>query len=305
MVTDKNLSVSLCGLTFKNPVVPASGTFGFGLELADSVDLNLLGGISLKGTTREARFGNPTPRIAECTAGMINSVGLQNPGIGVLVADKAPALRRIYGGVIIANISGYSVEEYAFNCARADGCPAIDLLEVNVSCPNVHGGGMAFGTDPKSAAAITAAVKAVTRKPVFIKLSPNVTDIVTIARACEDAGADGITLVNTFLGMRIDIRKRKPVIANTMGGFSGPAIFPVALRMVYQVAHACSIPVMGCGGVRRAEDVVEMMMAGATAVQVGAENLRNPMACPEIIAALPALIDSLGIDSLQEIIGII
>lgn len=305
MVAEKNLAVSLCGLTMKNPVVPASGTFGFGIELADAMDLNTLGGISLKGTTREPRYGNPTPRIAECTAGMINSVGLQNPGIEALVADKAPALRSIYGGVIIANISGYSVEEYAFNCARADGCPAIDLLEVNVSCPNVHGGGMAFGTDPKSAAAVTAAVKAVTRKPVFIKLSPNVTDIVTIARACEDAGADGITLVNTFLGMRIDIRKRKPVIANTMGGFSGPAIFPVALRMVYQVAHACSIPVMGCGGVRRAEDVVEMMMAGATAVQVGAENLRNPMACPEIIAALPALMDSLGIDSLQEIIGII
>ena len=305
MVAEKNLAVSLCGLTMKNPVVPASGTFGFGIELADAMDLNTLGGISLKGTTREPRYGNPTPRIAECTAGMINSVGLQNPGIEALVADKAPALRSIYGGVIIANISGYSVEEYAFNCARADGCPAIDLLEVNVSCPNVHGGGMAFGTDPKSAAAVTAAVKAVTRKPVFIKLSPNVTDIVSIARACEDAGADGITLVNTFLGMRIDIRKRKPVIANTMGGFSGPAIFPVALRMVYQVAHACSIPVMGCGGVRRAEDVVEMMMAGATAVQVGAENLRNPMACPEIIAALPALMDSLGIDSLQEIIGII
>ena len=305
MVTDKQLSVGLCGLTFKNPVVPASGTFGFGLELADSLDLNTLGGIALKGTTREPRYGNPTPRIAECTAGMINSVGLQNPGIEALVSDKAPALRRIYGGVIIANISGYSVEEYAFNCARADACPAIDLLEVNVSCPNVHGGGMAFGTDPKSAAAVTAAVKAVTRKPVFIKLSPNVTDIVSIARACEDAGADGITLVNTFLGMRIDIKRRKPVIANKMGGFSGPAVFPVALRMVWQVAHACGIPVMGCGGVRRAEDVIEMMMAGATAVQVGAENLRNPMACPEIVRALPALMDTLGINSLQEIIRIV
>ena len=305
MVTDKNLSVSLCGLTMKNPVVPASGTFGFGLELADAMDLDVLGGISLKGTTREARFGNPTPRIAECTAGMINSVGLQNPGIEALVSDKAPALRRIYGGAIIANISGYSVEEYAFNCERADACPAIDILEVNVSCPNVHGGGMAFGTDTQSAAAVTKAVKAVTHKPVFIKLSPNVTDIVSIARACEDAGADGITLVNTFLGMRIDIRKRKPVIANKMGGFSGPAVFPVALRMVWQVAHACAIPVMGCGGVRRAEDVVEMMMAGATAVQVGAENLRNPQACPEIVAALPALMDELGIDSLQDIIGIV
>ncbi len=301
----KDLSVSLCGLTLKNPVVPASGTFGFGLELADTLDLNVLGGISLKGTTREARFGNPTPRIAECTAGMINSVGLQNPGIEALVSDKAPALRRIYGGCIIANISGYSVEEYAFNCERADACAAIDILEVNVSCPNVHGGGMAFGTDPQSAAAVTRAVKAVTHKPVFIKLSPNVTDIVSIARACEDAGADGLTLINTVLGMRIDIKKRKPVIANKMGGFSGPAVFPLALRMVYQVAHACRIPVMGCGGVARAEDVLEMMMAGATAVQVGAENLRNPAACPEIIEALPALMERLGIDRLQDIIGIV
>ncbi len=301
----KDLSVELCGIRLKNPVIPASGTFGFGLELADTFDLKLLGGISLKGTTREARFGNPTPRIAECTAGMINSVGLQNPGIEVLVGEKAPALRKIYDGCIIANISGYSVEEYAFNCARADACPDIDLIEINVSCPNVHGGGMAFGTDPAQAAAVTKAVReAVSRKPVFIKLSPNVTDIVSIARACEDAGADGITLINTLLGMRIDIRKRKPVIANKMGGFSGPAVFPLALRMVYQVAHACGIPVMGCGGVARAEDVVEMMMAGATAVQVGAENLRNPLACPEILEALPPLMDSLGINSLQEIIGI-
>ena len=301
MVID--LSVSLCGLTLRNPVIPASGTFGFGLELADSMDLNVLGGISLKGTTREARFGNPTPRIAECTAGMINSVGLQNPGIEALVADKAPALRRIYGGCILANISGFSVEEYAYNCAKADACPDIDLIEVNVSCPNVHAGGMAFGTDPDSAAAVTKAVREVVRhKPVFIKLSPNITDIVSIARACEDAGADGITLINTVLGMRIDIKKRKPIIANKMGGFSGPAVFPLALRMVYQVAHACTIPVMCCGGVARADDVVEMMMAGATAVQVGAENLRNPLASPEIVEALPALMDSLGIDSLQEII---
>ena len=304
-MVNKDLSVSLCGIRLANPVIPASGTFGFGLELADSFDLNLLGGISLKGTTREARFGNPTPRIAECTAGMINSVGLQNPGIEALVADKAPALRKIYSGAIIANISGFSVEEYAYNCARADACPDIDIIEVNVSCPNVHAGGMAFGTDPDSAAAVTKAVKAVTHKPVFIKLSPNVTDIVAIARACEDAGADGITLINTLLGMRIDIKRRQPVIANKMGGFSGPAVFPLALRMVYQVAHACKIPVMGCGGVRRAEDVVEMMMAGATAVQVGAENLRNPLACPEIVKALPALMDSLGINSLQEIIGIV
>ena len=304
-MVNKDLSVQLCGLRLNNPVVPASGTFGFGLELADTFDLNVLGGISLKGTTREARFGNPTPRIAECNAGMINSVGLQNPGIEALVTDKAPALRKIYRGAIIANISGFSVEEYAYNCERADACPDIDILEVNVSCPNVHNGGMAFGTDPASAAAVTKAVKAVSRKPVFLKLSPNVTDIVSIAKACEDAGADGITLINTLLGMRIDIKRRQPVIANKMGGFSGPAVFPLALRMVYQVAHACSIPVMGCGGVRRAEDVVEMMMAGATAVQVGAENLRNPMVCPEIVAALPELMDTLGINSLQEIIGIV
>ena len=304
-MVNKDLSVQLCGIRLDNPVVPASGTFGFGLELADTFDLNVLGGISLKGTTREARFGNPTPRIAECNAGMINSVGLQNPGIEALVADKAPALRKIYRGAIIANISGFSVEEYAYNCERADACPDIDILEVNVSCPNVHNGGMAFGTDPASAAAVTKAVKAVSRKPVFLKLSPNVTDIVSIAKACEDAGADGITLINTLLGMRIDIKRRQPVIANKMGGFSGPAVFPLALRMVYQVAHACSIPVMGCGGVRRAEDVVEMMMAGATAVQVGAENLRNPMVCPEIVAALPELMDKLGINSLQEIIGIV
>lgn len=304
-MVNKDLSVNLCGLRLENPVIPASGTFGFGLELADSLDLNVLGGISLKGTTREARFGNPTPRIAECNAGMINSVGLQNPGIEALVADKAPALRKIYRGAIIANISGFSVEEYAYNCEQADACADIDILEVNVSCPNVHNGGMAFGTDPASAAAVTKAVKAVSSKPVFLKLSPNVTDIVSIARACEDAGADGITLINTLLGMRIDIRRRRPVIANKMGGFSGPAVFPLALRMVYQVAHACSIPVMGCGGVRRAEDVVEMMMAGATAVQVGAENLRNPMVCPEIVAALPELMDNLGINSLQEIIGIV
>ena len=304
-MVNKDLSVNLCGLRLENPVIPASGTFGFGLELADSLDLNVLGGISLKGTTREARFGNPTPRIAECNAGMINSVGLQNPGIEALVKDKAPALRKIYRGAIIANISGFSVEEYAYNCERADSCADIDILEVNVSCPNVHNGGMAFGTDPASAAAVTKAVKAVSHKPVFLKLSPNVTDIVSIAKACEDAGADGITLINTLLGMRIDIKRRQPVIANKMGGFSGPAVFPLALRMVYQVAHACSIPVMGCGGVRRAEDVVEMMMAGATAVQVGAENLRNPMVCPEIVAALPELMDTLGINSLQEIIGIV
>ena len=299
----KDLSVDLCGIRLQNPVVPASGTFGFGLELADSMDLNVLGGISLKGTTREARYGNPTPRIAECDGGMINSVGLQNPGIEALVNEKVPALRNSYNGCVIANISGFSLDEYRECCAKADACEGIDMVEVNISCPNVHNGGMAFGTDPVSAAEVTRTVKDVCRKPVFIKLSPNVTDIVAIARACEDAGADGLTLVNTFLGMRIDISRRKPVIANTMGGYSGRAIFPVALRMVYQVAHACVIPVMGCGGVASARDVIEMMMAGATAVQVGAENLRNPFACPEIIAELPALMEELGIDTLQEIIG--
>lgn len=299
----KDLSVDLCGVRLANPVIPASGTFGFGLEMAECFDLNVLGGISLKGTTREARFGNPTPRIAECTAGMINSVGLQNPGIDVLVNEKVPALRKVYSGTVIANISGFALDEYEECCAKADACEGIDIIEVNISCPNVHNGGMAFGTDPANAAAVTRTVRKVCHKPVFIKLSPNVTDIVSIAKACEDEGADGVALINTMLGMRIDIKTRKPVIANKMGGFSGQAVFPVALRMVYQVAHACSIPVMGCGGVASAEQVIEMMMAGATAVQVGAENLRNPMACPEIISALPAVMDKLKIDSLKEIIG--
>ena len=300
----KDLSINLGGLHLKNPVIPASGTFGFGLELAPDMDLNVLGGISLKGTTRDARYGNPTPRIAECRSGMINSVGLQNPGIDVLVNEKVPALRKIYNGCIIANISGFSVDEYRECCEKADASEGIDLIEVNVSCPNVHGGGLAFGTSAHAAAEVTAAVKVVaTHKPVFIKLSPNVTDIVEIARACEDAGADGLTLVNTFLGMRIDIARRRPVLANTMGGFSGAAVFPIALRMVYQVSHACRIPVMGCGGVTSARDVVEMMMAGATAVQVGAENLRNPFACPEIIEALPSLMEELRIDNLKDIIG--
>ena len=301
----KDLSTELCGIKFANPVIPASGTFGFGLELADSFDINVIGGISLKGTTREARYGNPVPRIAECASGMINSVGLQNPGIDALVGDKVPQLRKIYDKVVIANISGFSIDEYAECCAKADACDGIDILEVNVSCPNVHNGGMAFGTSAQAAAEVTRAVKAVTHKPVFIKLSPNVTDIVSIARACEDAGADGLSLINTMLGMRIDIKRRQPVIANKMGGFSGKAIFPVAVRMVYQVSKACSIPVMGCGGVSSAEDVIEMMMAGASAVQVGAENLRNPMACPEIIEQLPAVMDQLGIERLSDIIGII
>ena len=297
----KDLSTSLCGITLQNPVIPASGTFGFGLELADTFDLNVLGAISLKGTTLEPRFGNPTPRIAECPDGMINSVGLQNPGIEALVKEKIPALREVYSQPVIANISGFSLEEYRTSCGIADRCEGIDIIEVNISCPNVHNGGMAFGTSPECAAEVTKAVKAACRKPVFIKLSPNVTDIVSIAKACEEAGADGLTLVNTFLGMRIDIQRRKPVIANTMGGFSGRAIFPIALRMVYQVAHACSIPVMGCGGVATARDVIEMMMAGAKAVQVGAANLVNPYACKEIIEQLPMEMDKLGIDKLSDI----
>lgn len=299
----KDLSTSLCGITLQNPVIPASGTFGFGLELADTFDLNVLGAISLKGTTLEPRFGNPTPRIAECPDGMINSVGLQNPGIEALVKEKIPALREVYSQPVIANISGFSLEEYRTSCGIADRCEGIDIIEVNISCPNVHNGGMAFGTSPECAAEVTKAVKAACRKPVFIKLSPNVTDIVSIAKACEEAGADGLTLVNTFLGMRIDIQRRKPVIANTMGGFSGRAIFPIALRMVYQVAHACSIPVMGCGGVATARDVIEMMMAGASAVQVGAENIRNPFACPEIINELPEVMEELGIEKLKDIIA--
>ena len=299
----RDLGTELCGIRLKNPVIPASGTFGFGLEMAESFDLNLLGGISLKGTTLEPRFGNPTPRIAECSAGMLNSVGLQNPGIHEVVESRIPALRKLYSGCIIANISGFSVPEYAECCAIADTCPDIDIIELNISCPNVHGGGMAFGTDARAAAEVTAAVRAVTGKPLFVKLSPNVSDIVAIARACEDAGADGLCLVNTFLGMRIDIKTRRTVLANRTGGLSGPAIFPVALRMVNQVAHACKVPVMGCGGVASAADVIEMMMAGASAVQVGAENIRNPYACPEIAAELPAIMEQLGIEKLTDIIG--
>lgn len=305
-MVNENLSVDLCGVKLSNPVIPASGTFGFGIEMAGEFDLNVLGGISLKGTTREPRFGNPTPRIAECRSGMINSVGLQNPGIDVLVNEKLPALRRVYGGAIIANISGFSIEEYEECCAKAAQAPETDIIEVNVSCPNVHNGGMAFGTSASSAASVTSAVKKVCgEKPVFIKLSPNVTDIVSIAKACEDAGADGITLINTLLGMRIDIQRRIPVIANKMGGFSGQAVFPIAVRMVYQVSHACRIPIMGCGGVASAEDVIEMMMAGASAVQVGAENLRNPYASKEIVENLPLKMKDLGIKDINEIIGVI
>ena len=284
----RDLSVELCGVALDNPVIPASGTFGFGKEMAEIYDINILGSISFKGTTRDARFGNATPRIAECPSGLINSVGLQNPGVDAVVAHELPELRKIFRKPIIANISGFSIEEYVECCQKLDKEEQVAILEVNISCPNVHNGGMAFGTSAESAAAVTKAVKAVTTKPVFIKLSPNVTDIVAIAKACEEAGADGITLINTMLGMRIDIARRKPVIANKMGGFSGAAIFPIAVRMVYQVAHAVKIPVIGCGGVSSAEDVIEMMMAGATGVQVGAENLRNPYACKEIIEELPS-----------------
>ena len=301
----RDLSVELCGVALDNPVVPASGTFGFGKEMAEIYDINILGSISFKGTTRDARFGNATPRIAECPSGLINSVGLQNPGVDAVIAHELPELRKIFRKPIIANISGFSIEEYVECCQKLDKEEQVAILEVNISCPNVHNGGMAFGTSPESAAAVTRAVKAVTTKPVFIKLSPNVTDIVAIAKACEEAGADGITLINTMLGMRIDIARRKPVIANKMGGFSGAAIFPIAVRMVYQVAHAVKIPVIGCGGVASAEDVIEMMMAGATAVQVGAENLRNPYACKEIIEELPFVMERLGIKKLSDIIGII
>ncbi|MDE6779008.1 MAG: dihydroorotate dehydrogenase [Alistipes sp.] len=296
-------SVTLSGWRLDNPVIPASGTFGYGREFRDFYDINILGTFSFKGTTLEPRFGNPTPRIAECTAGMINAVGLQNPGLDAVVAHELPHLKTFFRKRVIANISGFSVEEYAACAERLGREEQVGLIEVNVSCPNVRHGGMSFGTDPDHAASVTRAVKAVTDKPIYIKLSPNVTDIVSIARACEDAGADGICLVNTMLGMRIDLRRRRPVIANTMGGFSGAAIFPVALRMVWQVASACKIPVIGCGGVETARDVIEMMMAGATAVEVGAANLRNPYACKEIVESLPAEMERLGIERLSDIIG--
>lgn len=300
-----DLRVNLSGVALDNPVIPASGTFGYGREFAEIYDINILGSISFKGTTREARLGNPLPRIAECPAGMINSVGLQNPGLEAVCANELPNLAKIYKKPVIANISGFSLEEYVDCAAAMDKQPQVGIIEVNVSCPNVHNGGMAYGVCPESAAEVTAAVKAVTAKPVYIKLSPNVTDIAEIACACEDAGADGISLINTLLGMRIDIARRKPVIANKMGGFSGPAIFPVAVRMVYQVSKAVKIPVIGMGGVSSARDVIEMMMAGATAVQVGAANLVNPYSCKEIIEELPAVCEELGIERLSDIIGII
>lgn len=300
-----DLSVNLAGMQMDNPIVPASGTFGFGKEFKDFYDINILGSFSFKGTTRDARFGNPTPRIAECKNGMINAVGLQNPGVEHVIEYELPEMKEYFHKKVIANVSGFSVEDYAYTCELLDKQEQVGILEVNVSCPNVHGGGLSFGTSCEAAAEVTRAVKAVTTKPVFVKLSPNVTDIASIAKACEQAGADGICLVNTLLGMRIDIKNRKPVIANKMGGFSGDAIFPVAVRMVYQVAKACDIPVMGCGGVSTAKDVIEMMMAGATAVQVGAANLVNPYACKDIIEALPIECEKLGIEKISDIIGVI
>lgn len=303
--SNRDTSVILSGLRLDNPVIPASGTFGYGEEFREFYDLNILGSFAFKGTTREARFGNPTPRIAECRAGMINAVGLQNPGIDHVIACELPRLREYFHKPLVANISGFSVEEYAYCCERIDKEEQVGLIEVNVSCPNVRHGGMSFGTSPEAAAEVTREVKAVTTKPVYIKLSPNVTDIVAIAKACEEAGADGLCLINTLLGMRIDVARRKPVIANTMGGFSGAAVFPVAVRMVYQVAKACAVPVIGCGGVETARDVIEMMMAGATAVEVGAANLTDPYACKKIIEALPGEMQRLGIEKLSDIIGIV
>ena len=297
------LNVTLCGIEMDNPIIPASGTFGYGYEFAELYDINCLGSFSFKGTTKDPRFGNPTPRIAECYAGMINAVGLQNPGVDKVISEELPKLKACFHKPVMANVSGFSVEDYAYTCQMLDQEEQVGWLEVNVSCPNVHGGGMSFGTSPEAAATVTRAVKAVTKKPVIIKLSPNVTDIVSIAKACEEAGADGISLINTLLGMRIDLRTKKPVIANKMGGFSGSAIFPVAVRMVYQVAHAVKIPVVGMGGVSTAEDVIEMMLAGATAVEVGAANLVDPYACYNIVKDLPAVMEKYGIKSLSEIIG--
>lgn len=297
------MNVNLCGIELDNPIIPASGTFGFGYEFNELYDINMLGTFSFKGTTKDPRFGNPTPRIAECTSGMINAVGLQNPGVEKVISEELPKLRQCFHKKVMANVSGFSVEDYAYTCAKLDKEDIVGWLEVNVSCPNVHGGGMSFGTSPAAAAEVVRAVKAVTTKPVIVKLSPNVTDIVAIAKACEEAGADGISLINTVLGMRINLRTRKPVIANKMGGFSGQAIFPLAVRMVYQVAHAVKIPVIGMGGVATAEDVIEMMLAGATAVEVGAQNLINPYACKDIIEELPTIMQKYKIENLQDIIG--
>ena len=298
-----NTKVTLCGIELDNPVIPASGTFGYGYEFAELYNINELGTFSFKGTTKDPRFGNPTPRIAECPNGMINAVGLQNPGVEKVISHELPLLKQCFHKPVMANVSGFAVEDYAYTCQKLDKEEQVGWLEVNVSCPNVHGGGMSFGTNPEAAAEVTRAVKAVTTKPVIIKLSPNVTDIVSIAKACEDAGADGISLINTLLGMRINLRNRKPVIANTMGGFSGPAIFPVAVRMVYQVAKAVNIPVVGMGGVSSAEDVIEMMLAGATAVEVGAANLKDPFACKTIVENLPAVCRRLGVENIADLTG--
>ena len=299
------LNVNLCGIELDNPVIPASGTFGFGYVFAELYDINCLGTFSFKGTTKDPRFGNPTPRIAECEAGMINAVGLQNPGVDKVIAEELPKLAKCFHKPVMANVSGFAVEDYAYTCERLDREAQVGWLEVNVSCPNVHGGGMSFGTSPEAAAEVTRAVKKVTTKPVIIKRSPNVTDIVSIAKACEEAGADGISLINTMLGMRIDLNRKRPVIANKMGGFSGPAIFPVAVRMVYQVSHAVKIPVIGMGGVSSARDVIEMMMAGATAVEVGAANLVDPLASKKIVEDLPAEMAKYRIENLADIIGIV
>lgn len=295
--------VNLSGIELSNPVIPASGTFGFGYEFAEIYDINILGSFSFKGTTKDARFGNPTPRIAECPQGMINSVGLQNPGVEAVISEELPKLKKVFNKPVIANVSGFAIDEYVYCCEKLDKEEQVGIIEVNISCPNVHNGGMAFGTDAKSAAEVTKAVKAVTTKPVYIKLSPNVTDIVSIAKACEDAGADGISMINTMLGMRIDLKTKKPVIANKMGGFSGSAIFPVALRMVYQVYEAVKIPIIGMGGVTTAEDVIEMMLAGATGVQIGAANLVDPYVCRDIINELPNVMEKYKINSLKDITG--
>lgn len=298
-----DLKVSLSGWELDNPVIPASGTYGYGYEFAELYDINCLGSISIKGTTKDARFGNPTPRIAECPSGLINSVGLQNPGVDAVISHELPELAKHYNKKVVANVSGFSLEEYAYTCEKLNDQDQIGIFEVNISCPNVHNGGMAFGTEAAAAASVTKAVKAVTTKPVYVKLSPNVTDIVSIAKACEDAGADGLCLINTLLGMRINLNNRRPVVANKMGGFSGPAIFPVAVRMVYQVYEAVNIPIIGAGGVSSAKDVIEMMLAGATAVEVGAANLVNPYACRDIINDLPKEMEKYKIKSLKEIIG--
>ncbi len=298
-----NTKISLCGIEIDNPVIPASGTFGFGYEFAELYDINCLGTFSFKGTTKDARFGNPTPRIAECASGMLNAVGLQNPGVEKVISDELPKLAKVFKKKVMANVSGFAVEDYVYTCEKLDKEEQVGWLEVNISCPNVHGGGMSFGTSPESAYEVTKAVKAVTKKPVIIKLSPNVTDIASIAAACENAGADGISMINTLMGMRINLKTRKPIIANKTGGYSGPAILPVALRMVYQVYDAVKIPIVGMGGISTAEDVIEMMMAGATAVEVGAANLIEPFACKQIIHDLPIVMEKYGINDLNEIIG--